>query len=484
MPPTPDPRALRPHRLSLAPLLLLVLLQAVPPPARAEFWPKGDWKNRKHHLTVCLKGNNCPAGMADSVQAAINLWNADSLTWRFAWTTDCDQADIVISCQKQRPLGNTNWSYTSSENTSAKVQIKSDADWGWCDDKYELVSTLVHELGHCARLKDTNAADQSKAMRGSQNKAGHARGPSSADSAEAAESDTALVPTTVTNPPNAQKQLPFTGTLVPAPGTWPFDLERALHFELRALAPGVLHILEYAPIDANQIQWQAVATPPGPTMELFYLVIQYPESTSVREGILYVTDVPWQPTWGPHAVAPPDTTVPDDTSEIVLYPYRSTHSGNQHLAFGWTVDGTEGLQAEGEALSVRLPAGLHQVKLDAVDEAGLQSEDSMVVAVLATAAVGGGPAGRLRLDLPVPFRLGRPMQVTYELPAQGEASLAVYDIQGRLVRTLVSGAAAQGRHTLQWDLTDAGGRRLGAGVYFCALRSGGAALMRKMVLIR
>lgn len=48
----------------------------------------------------------------------------------------------------------------------------------------------------------------------------------------------------------------------------------------------------------------------------------------------------------------------------------------------------------------------------------------------------------------------------------GSASVKVYDVQGRLVRTLVEGELSAGRHDLSWTGVDNAGRSVPSGVYF------------------
>ena len=43
--------------------------------------------------------------------------------------------------------------------------------------------------------------------------------------------------------------------------------------------------------------------------------------------------------------------------------------------------------------------------------------------------------------------------------------MKVYDVQGRLVRTLVDGNLAAGRHELRWNGVDDTGRAVPSGVY-------------------
>lgn len=48
-------------------------------------------------------------------------------------------------------------------------------------------------------------------------------------------------------------------------------------------------------------------------------------------------------------------------------------------------------------------------------------------------------------------------------------SLRIYDVQGRLVRTLVDGHRVAGTHNVTWDTRTNRGRKLKSGVYWIKL---------------
>src|SRR6185436_13695735 len=77
--------------------------------------------------------------------------------------------------------------------------------------------------------------------------------------------------------------------------------------------------------------------------------------------------------------------------------------------------------------------------------------------------------------LPTEFALSSPRpnpssagtSVELDVPAgKGKATVAVYDLAGRRVRSLVEGEATPGRHVLKWDGRDSSGLKAAAGVYF------------------
>ncbi|MBD3220421.1 T9SS type A sorting domain-containing protein, partial [bacterium] len=96
---------------------------------------------------------------------------------------------------------------------------------------------------------------------------------------------------------------------------------------------------------------------------------------------------------------------------------------------------------------------------------GFWVDDFQVTALIADDVTGAEtPEVAVRLQAyPNPFN----PQTTLRLvnPRTGSVEVAVYDLQGRLVRTLVAGDLPAGEHTVAWDGTDQGGRRLGSGVY-------------------
>jgi subtilisin family serine protease len=74
--------------------------------------------------------------------------------------------------------------------------------------------------------------------------------------------------------------------------------------------------------------------------------------------------------------------------------------------------------------------------------------------------------------------------IEYLLPTTREVNLSVYDIQGRLVQTLVSGKVSAGRHRVIWDRTDRQGYDVSSGVYFYRLSVGNHTETRQMVVFR
>ncbi len=89
---------------------------------------------------------------------------------------------------------------------------------------------------------------------------------------------------------------------------------------------------------------------------------------------------------------------------------------------------------------------------------------------------------RLYQNQPNPFR--SQTSILYQLPAKMKVKVAIYNVAGQKVRTLVDGEQPAGTHSVNWDGKDRSGVRVAAGVYFCALESDGGLLSRKMILVK
>jgi subtilisin family serine protease len=91
--------------------------------------------------------------------------------------------------------------------------------------------------------------------------------------------------------------------------------------------------------------------------------------------------------------------------------------------------------------------------------------------------------GDLRVDTrPNPVRGAASIRFT--LPTETWATVSIFDVRGRLVRTLVDGLRGAGGHDVSWDGTDRGGYPSAAGVYFARVAAGGRSALQKVTLLR
>ncbi len=74
--------------------------------------------------------------------------------------------------------------------------------------------------------------------------------------------------------------------------------------------------------------------------------------------------------------------------------------------------------------------------------------------------------------------------IAFDLAKSAHTELAIFDLQGKLVRTLISEIRSPGRHEVIWNGTDNNGQRTASGMYMTRLDAGGVRQMRKLVLVK
>jgi hypothetical protein len=130
------------------------------------------------------------------------------------------------------------------------------------------------------------------------------------------------------------------------------------------------------------------------------------------------------------------------------------------------------------------------------------SVDSTEIAALFTGQVDFSPFLDAEPDLtavldegastPAVFALGAPFPnpfnartaIRFELATAAAASLEIFDILGKRVRTLPVGSIGAGSHQQIWDGRDQRGRRVGSGIYLIRLSTAGSKRARRVVLLR
>lgn len=111
----------------------------------------------------------------------------------------------------------------------------------------------------------------------------------------------------------------------------------------------------------------------------------------------------------------------------------------------------------------------------------VRSEDPTDVPDPETAAV--PTVSVLHPNVPNPFNPATTIE--YDLARDGQVRLQIFDVTGRLVRTLVDGAQTRGfRKSVTWNGLDEVGHRVPSGVYFYRLTADEVVATRKMVMLK
>ena len=67
---------------------------------------------------------------------------------------------------------------------------------------------------------------------------------------------------------------------------------------------------------------------------------------------------------------------------------------------------------------------------------------------------------------------------------KGHATVSVYDVTGRLVRTIADDLYDAGMQSVTWDGRDARGKQVSSGVYFIRANAGAEVNTKKVMIVR
>ncbi len=123
------------------------------------------------------------------------------------------------------------------------------------------------------------------------------------------------------------------------------------------------------------------------------------------------------------------------------------------------------------------------VCLDALQNAASDESDADFTLTDVT-GLGDAPALVLALDQNRPNPFNPRTEIRFSLPAEQHATLKIYNLEGRLVRTLVDEVLTAGAHKAVWSGQDNHGARVASGLYFYRLGTKQGILTRKMMLLK
>ena len=149
-----------------------------------------------------------------------------------------------------------------------------------------------------------------------------------------------------------------------------------------------------------------------------------------------------------------------DTSNSVQQFPTIVHDGVANLYVAWT--------------DYRLPASIGKnreiyYKVGTGFVTGVETESAPLVT-------------RLLRNYPNPFNPAT--KIVFRLERDAQATLRVFDVHGRLVRTLVDSYLAAGPRTVEWDGRDDRGHPLASGTYYMRLQGGGTYVSRAVSLLK
>lgn len=198
-------------------------------------------------------------------------------------------------------------------------------------------------------------------------------------------------------------------------------------------------------------------------------------------------------------VSCPEYSVKEDTYVLVL-PDEGVNGGGGEPAAADFVLSPPALELDRPArLTVELDADEGWPSLWRYGSSGWEAVESSYSVATSTLSALVGSLGRYRVTwdesggrtervglllraAPNPFRTT--VDASYHLPVGCTVRLAIYDVSGRKVRTMVNGHYGPGWHSERWDGKDERDKMLPSGVYFMILEAGKEKISEKCVLVR
>jgi hypothetical protein len=133
--------------------------------------------------------------------------------------------------------------------------------------------------------------------------------------------------------------------------------------------------------------------------------------------------------------------------------------------------GTAWVDAAGEPFYYRLTA---------VDDAGNESSSALYAA--GPLDVESAAVTSFALEVPRPHPVRSRCAIAFSVPRAGTARLALFDVAGRRLKTLLDGPIAAGVHVLPMSPVDDAGSRLASGLYLLRLDADGRSLTRRVLV--
>ncbi len=232
--------------------------------------------------------------------------------------------------------------------------------------------------------------------------------------------------------------------------------------------------------------WRMAQKPSGSAAALSDSTIANPSFIADRGGQYVLTFTVWddldpsapdtvvvtaiEPCPMPTAIANVYPTSGEAPLEVWFDASESYCPGGYELTFTWDFGDTTAVSHEATVWHTYQHPGTWRATLDVVNACG---ESSGVFIDIEVTSAGTGVTATLPITLditgshPNPFNPRTTLMLN--LPEACTVDLAVHDVRGRLVRSLVSGQMVEGRHPVVWDGMDDRGAQAPSGVYLVRL---------------
>ena len=190
-----------------------------------------------------------------------------------------------------------------------------------------------------------------------------------------------------------------------------------------------------------------------------------------------------------------DLNVSDDTLGVIWLMFEGDIVPQPATGFlvNYHYDGTYTRMLVSAEVSLDLPSGgllISYTGTGVLVNADAGSYDGKIITVVFGAPTDVDPLQTdgipsvfaLQTNYPNPFNPSTNIQ--YEVPHHAHVEIAIFNVNGQRVRTLVNATKAAGVYTVTWDGTSESGDRVSSGMYFYRMTAGDYVQSRKMILLK
>jgi hypothetical protein len=254
--------------------------------------------------------------------------------------------------------------------------------------------------------------------------------------------------------------------------------------------------------------WEIVGSAPGAQKDQYINVAPTLADSTVEDGMAYAVYLVTAHTTTPsvwYASAPDSGYSLDNLAPHVPTGFAVAYNSGSGNDLSWDAcpdydfeyfkvyRGTseDFAPGEGNLVETTIDAGwldtveqgyLYFYKVSAVDHAGNESAPASAGTVTDAGPPAMPSSFALHQNVPNPFN--PTTRIRFDLPEAADVRLAIYDVSGRKIRELASGAMAAGAREVMWDGRDSSGRAAASGIYFYRLDAGRFTQTRKMIMLR
>lgn len=188
------------------------------------------------------------------------------------------------------------------------------------------------------------------------------------------------------------------------------------------------------------------------------------------------------------------TNVIESSSGVVSLTWSSAVSVSESATYYVAVTPPEGTGKQGAGSGPAIGATIVGSPVGSFVAGGAVGDLTPVGVDFDIALLGTGfGAGKARAEFPrVETYLAEPRpnpfnpttEIEFGLERSGRLQLSIFDVSGRLVRSLVQASLPAGQHLVTWDGRDSANQPSAAGVYFARLTVASDTFQKKLVLVK